>query len=164
MATVDAARQMEAEDLARARELVQMILRAWDLITWDELLGDDVVLSLRVGAVGFNQLGELGGVGGSLDVTGREDAKRVLKVIYGDLRRGLSVTTEIVSGYDAVLLGDLSLRGTSENAEPQSQPMLLYMAFDDDGRVEKMTIAAVDLHPLIEAIRAAVHGGAGGSR
>jgi hypothetical protein len=35
------------------------------------------------------------------------------------------------------------------------------MAFDDEGGVAKMTIAAVDLHPLTEAIRTAAQGAAG---
>jgi hypothetical protein len=38
---------MEAEDLSRAREMVQMILRGWDFMTWNEVLSDDVVLTLR---------------------------------------------------------------------------------------------------------------------
>jgi hypothetical protein len=35
------------------------------------------------------------------------------------------------------------------------------MAFDGEGKIEKMTIAAVDLHPLIEAIRVAAQADAG---
>jgi hypothetical protein len=70
------------------------------------------------------------------------------------------VTTEIISGYDVALLGNLSLRSTKENTEDLSLPIVLHMAFDYEGKVQKMTIAAVDLNPLIEAIRAAVQSNA----
>jgi len=161
MTTTDVARQIEAEDLARARQMVQMVLREWDWMTWNELLADDVVLSIRLGGVGVDRVGFFDTVGGNVKVTGREDAKRVLQSIYGDLRSGLSLTTEIVSGYDVALLGNLALRSTKETVGSSSLPVVLYMAFDDEGKIDKMTIAAVDLHPLTEAIRKAVHGSAG---
>lgn len=161
MTTTDAARQIEAEDLARAKQMVQMILRDWDLMTWNELLADDVVLSIRMGALGAHRVGSFGAVGGNVKVAGREDAKRMLQSIYGDLRSGLSVTTEVVSGYDVALIGNLALRSTKENTQASSLPIVLYMAFDDEGKIDKMTIAAVDLRPLTDAIRTAVQGGAG---
>ena len=160
MAAMDVARPSEAEDLARPREMAQMMLRNWDWMTWNEILADDVVLSLGLGAAGINQVGDFSAVGGNLQVTGREDARRVLKSIYDDLRSGLTVTTEIVSGHDVALLGNLALRSTKENTESLSLPIVVYMAFDGDGKVGKMTIAAVDLHPLTEAIRAAAQSGA----
>ena len=42
--------QMEADDLARAKNMVQMILQDWDLMSWNVLLADDVELSLKLGA------------------------------------------------------------------------------------------------------------------
>jgi hypothetical protein len=160
MTSIDTARQMEAEELAHAKDLVQMVLRDWDWLTWNDLLTDDVVLSIRLGAVGISQIGEFGAVGEKLQVTGREEVKRVLKSIYSDLRSGLSVTTEMISGYDVALLGNLALRSTKENTEDLSLPIVLHMAFDYEGKVQKMTIAAVDLNPLIEAIRSAVQSNA----
>jgi hypothetical protein len=150
---------METGDLARAREMVQMVLRDWDWLTWNAVLADDIVLSLRLGALGTGQAGGFDAVGGNLRVVGRADAKRVLQNIYSDLRSGLSVTTEIVSGYDLALLGNWTLRSTKENTEAASLPVVLYMAFDTEGKVQKMTIAAIDLQPLTDAIRAAVQGG-----
>jgi len=161
MTAMDVTRQLEAEDLAHAKDMVQLILRDWDWMTWNELLGDDVVLSLRLGAVGINQAGGFDAVGGNLQVKGRADAKLVLQSIYSDLRSGLSVTTEIVSGYDVALLGNWAVRSTKENTEALSLPIVLYMAFDPEGKIEKMTIAAVDLHPLAEAIRTAAQSSAG---
>jgi hypothetical protein len=161
MDTADTAQQMEAEDLAHAKDLVQMVLRDWDWLTWNDLLADDVVLSIELGAAGINQIGGLVAVGGKLQATGLEDAKRVLKSIYKELRSGLSVTTEIISGYDAALFGNFALRSTKENTEALSLPIVLHMAFDYEGKIEKMTIAALDLQPLIGAIRAAVQKGAG---
>ena len=154
----DDVRQMEAEGLARARETVLMVLRDWDWMTWNQLLADDVVLSLSLDALAINQVGGSEGVSGNLQVTGRDEAKRVLKSIYSDLRSGLSITTEIVRGHDVMLVGNLALRSTRENTESKSLPIMLYMAFNDEGRVEKLTIAAVDLHPLADAIRRAVEG------
>jgi len=160
MTMMNVARPSEAEDLARAREMAQMMLRNWDWMTWNEILADDVVLSLGLGAAGINQVGDFGAVGGKLQVNGREDAKQLLKSICDDLRSGLTVTTEIVSGHDVALLGNLAVRSTKENIESLSLPIVLYMAFDDDGKVEKMTFAATDLQPLTEAIRAAAQSGA----
>ena len=40
-------------------------------------------------------------------------------------------------------------------------PIVVHMAFDYEGKIEKMTIAALDLQPLIGAIRTTVQNGAG---
>jgi hypothetical protein len=158
MTTTGDVRQMEAEGLARGRETVQRVLRDWGWMTWNQLLADDVVLSLRLDAPAVKQVGGLGDVAGNLQVKGREEAKRVLKSIYDDVSSGLSVTTEIVSGHDAALLGNLALSSTRENAAALSLPIALYMAFNDEGQIERMTIAALDLHPAAGAILAAAKG------
>jgi hypothetical protein len=72
-------RQMEAEELAQARETVQKVLQDWHWMTWDQLLADDVVLLLRLEALTATRVGSLGGVEGNLQVRGREKAKPVLK-------------------------------------------------------------------------------------
>jgi hypothetical protein len=160
MSTPDIARQMEADDLARAKDMVQMILKDWDFMSWNAVLAYDVVLSIKLGAVGFDRLGDLGGVAGNLQVSGREDAKRVLKSIYRDLKNRTFVTTEVVSGYDVVLLGNLVVPTTQEDGDDRSLPIALYMAFNPEGQIQKLMIAAVDLHPLTEAIRSAAQTGA----
>jgi hypothetical protein len=160
MSINETGRQMEADDLARAKNMVQMILQDWDLMSWNVLLADDVVLSLKLGAAGLDRIGDLGGVGGNLQVSGREDAKRVLKSIYRDLKNRTSVTTEVISGYDVVLLGNLVIPTTKENEDEGSLPIALYLAFNPEGEIEKLTIAAMDLHPLAEAIRNAAQTGA----
>ena len=124
------------------------------------MLDDYVVLSLKLGAFGFDRVGELGGVGGNLQVFGREDAKRVLKSIYRDLKNRTSVITQVVSGYDAALLGNLVVPTTKENEDDRSLPIALYMAFNPDGKIQKLTIAAVDLKPLTDAISTAAESGA----
>jgi hypothetical protein len=63
--------RMESDDLAHAKDVVQMILQDWDFMSRNVLLADDVVLSLKLGAVE-----DLGGVSGDLQVSGREEAKR----------------------------------------------------------------------------------------
>jgi hypothetical protein len=74
MSISDTAWQMEAENLARAKNMVQMILQDWDFMSWNALLADDIVLSLKLGAVGSDRVGGLGGVGVTMQVFGREDA------------------------------------------------------------------------------------------
>jgi hypothetical protein len=160
MSINDTAWRMESDDLARAKDMVQMILRDWDFMSWNALLANDIVLSVKLGAVGSDRVGDLGGVAGNLQVSGREDAKRVLKSIYRDLKNRTSVTTEVVSGYDVALLGNLVVPTTKENEDDSSLPIALYLAFNPEGEIEKLTIAAVDLHPLTEAIRSAARTGA----
>jgi hypothetical protein len=96
MSISDTTRQIEAEGLAHAQEIVQAILLDWNWMTWDEILDEDVVLFLKLGSVGIDQVEGFGVVGGKLRVVGRHDAKRVLKAICDDLRRELSVTTAIL--------------------------------------------------------------------
>jgi hypothetical protein len=153
MSTTDMAPQFEAEDLARARNMTQNILDNWGWITWNELLADDVVLSLRMASVGIAPIGDLNAVGGNLQVVGREDAKRVLKSVYGDIQRDFRVTTELSSGYDVALLGNIVAPGAPVT------PVVIYMGFDFDGKIRVMTIAAVDLQPLTDAIRNAAQTG-----
>jgi hypothetical protein len=159
MSTMDITRQTEAEGLAHARELVQMILRDWDWMTWNELLADAIVLSLKLGSVGNSRLGDFGAVDGELQIAGVADAKRALKSIYSELKNGFSITTEIVSGYDVALPGNFVVRTTKEDSEASSLPIVLYMAFNSEGEIEKMTIPAIDLNPLAKAIRAAAQSG-----
>lgn len=159
MSTTDIERQLEAEDLARAKNMTQKILENWDLITWNDLLADDVVLSVRMGSIDIDQVGDLAAVGGNLQVSGREDAKRVLENIYDDIKRGLCVTSEIVSGYDVALLGSLALESTKEGALSESWPIVIYMKFNSSGMITVMTIATVDLQRLTDAIRSAAQMG-----
>ena len=160
MSTTDSDRQLEIENLAWAKDMTQSILRHWDFISWNELLDDDVVLSLRLASVGTDRFGDLNTAGGDLQVVGREDAKRVLKSIYTDLRRGLYITTEILSGYDVTLLGDLTCESTKEGAAANSWPIVIHMEFNSERRIRVMAIAVVDLQPLIDAIRNAAQTGA----
>ena len=159
MATTETAQRLEAEDLARAKDMTQSILQDWDLITWNELLADDVTLTLRMGAIGVDRVGDVAAVGGNLEVEGREDAKRVLKSIYGGIKKGLYVTTEIVSGYEVALVGNMALASTTEGAAGRSFPIVIYMKFNSDGKISDMTISAVNLQPLTEAIRSAAQTG-----
>ena len=85
-----------------------------------------------------------------------------MKSIYRDLKNAVSVTTEVVSGYDVALLGNMVVRATKDQDEDdiRSLPIALYMAFNPEGRIQKLTIAAVDLGPLTKAIRSAAQTGA----
>ena len=87
-------------------------------------------------------------------------ASPLLKSIYRDLKSRTSVTTQVISGYDVALLGNLVIPTTKENEDDRSLPIALYMAFNHEGEIDKLTIAAVDLQPLTEAVRIAARTGA----
>jgi hypothetical protein len=157
MSTIDVDRQLTAQELAHAKRVVETTLEGWELLTWNELLADDVVLTLRLGTLDVGRLGDLRAASGNLDVFGKEQAKEVLQSVYGNLRTGLSVTTELVSGYDAILLGNLAIRTNDDGTD--SVPMGVFLAFDSRGRIREMTIAAVDLHALTDVIRKAARAG-----
>ena len=158
MSAADIAKMIEAEDLARAKDLTQSILQNWDFITWDELLADDVVLSMRMATVGIDRVGDFEAIGGNLRVVGRDDVRRLLKTIYSDIKRDLRVTTEFVSGYDVVLLGKIALP-FFKDLSAKTWPVAIYMSFDDDGKIRVMTISIIDLKPLADAIRTAAQTG-----
>jgi len=158
MSIKEVEQELKSEGLAHAKRMVETTLEGWDLLTWNELLADDVVLSLRLGRLDISRLGDLRGAGGDLKVTGKQQAKGVLKSIYGDLRKDLSVTTEVVSGYDVILLGNLAVQKTAEDVE--SLPVGIYMAFNSQAKIQKLTIAIVDLQALTDAIRNAAQTGA----
>ena len=99
MATMKADWQPESEDLALAKDMVKSILGDWDWISWNELLAFDVVLSLRMAPVWGDDLQTVDGV---VRVVGREDAERLLRRIYPNIKSGLCIITEILSGYDAI--------------------------------------------------------------
>jgi hypothetical protein len=103
-----------------------------DLLSWNELLADDVRLSLRLGTLDVSRLGDLQAASGNLEVFGKAQAKEVLQRIYGDLRKRLSITTEVVSVYDAIVFGNLAL--TTNDGGIESLPMGVFMAFDARGR------------------------------
>jgi hypothetical protein len=157
MSTAEVERRLNAASLTHAKRMIETILEGWDLLTWNELLADDIVLSVRLGTVGMNPSSDLHGLHADLRVTGQQEAKRVLKSTYDEFRKGLFVTTEVISGYDAVLLGNLSVQKPGLHIE--SVHVGIYMAFNSKGKIRKMTIADVDLQPLTDAIRNAAEGG-----
>jgi len=159
MPAADIAKMIEAEDLARAKDLTQSILQNWDFITWDELLADDVVFSMRMATVGIDRVGDFEAIGGNLRVVGRDDVRRLLKTIYSDIKRDLRVTTEFLSGYDVVLLGKMALPFFKKGLSAKTWPVAIYMSFDDDGKIRVMTISVIDLKPLADAIRIAAETG-----
>jgi hypothetical protein len=151
MSTRDVERQLEAEDVARSKEMIESILAGWDLLTWNELLADDIVLSLRLGTLEIGRISELRGCSNDNLITGRRHAERVLKSLYGDLRRDLSVTTEVISGSHVILLGQLAVRKAGHGVG--CLPVVIYMALNSERKIQNMTIAIVDLRNLADAIR-----------
>jgi hypothetical protein len=157
MSTANVDRQQTARELAHAKRVVETTLEGWDLLSWNELLADDVRLSLKIGALDVSRMGNLRAASGNLVVVGKEQAKEILKDIYGEARKGLLVTTEVVSGYDAILLGNLAIQTNDGGID--SLPMGVFMTFDSRGKIHEMTIAAVDLQLLTDSIRNAARAG-----
>jgi hypothetical protein len=140
-----------AEQLAQARQMVQSVLSLWDFKTWNQLLADDVTVNFKLGTVGVDSSGLPAAIGANLEVQGREDAKKLLKQVYGDLKKNIKIVGEVAYGYDAILLGEMSV--TSTDGKAQSLPVACHMHFNTSGKIDKLVLAGVDTRPLLEAIR-----------
>jgi hypothetical protein len=151
MSTINVERQPEAEDLARRKRITEAVLEGWDQLTWNELLADDIVLSLRLGRLVISRISELRGCGGVFQVIGQGQAKRLLKRVYSDLRNELSIKTEVIIGYHGILIGKLTVRKVGQDVEVF--PVVIYMALNSERKIKSMTVSIVDLQPLPEAIR-----------
>ena len=88
-----------------------------------------------------------------VEYKGRDDVKKALREIYGDLHKEFQVTTEIAHGPDVVLLGDLVV--TSKGKAPAILPIAVHMAFNKVGKIERMEIFSVDVRALIAALQPA---------
>ena len=140
-----------AEQLAQARKMVQEILNHWHFTTWNEVLDDNVAVDFKLGTIGVDPAGLPTALGADLKARGREDAKRLLKDLYGDLKKNVEIIGEVAYGYDVILLGDLSI--TTGKDRPQCLPIACHMRFNRNGKIDKLVVAGVDTRPLLEAIR-----------
>jgi uncharacterized membrane protein len=139
--------------LAHGRTMVQRTLNLWDFETWDQLLAPDVTVTFDLGAIGVDTAGEPAAIGAQVQVHGREDAKKALRQVYGDLKKNVNITGQIAVGNEVVLLGGLSV--TAQNGKAESLPIACYLVFNSDGKIETLTVSSVDTRPLFEAAGAA---------
>ena len=150
----DTARPSEkatAEELAKARRMVQRVLNHWDFKPWNQVLAKDVTVNFKLGTVGVDSTGLPAAAGADLKAHGRDDAKKVLKQVYGDLKKNVKIIGEVAYGYDVILLGELSVSTAKD--KPQSLPIACHMHFNAKGKVDKLVVASVDTRPLLEAFR-----------
>ncbi|MCI0365302.1 MAG: hypothetical protein L0Y44_07025 [Phycisphaerales bacterium] len=140
--------QTSQQHQAQARQMVQEVLDRWDWKTWDQLLADDVTLTLKLGTVMPDQNGELAALGMETEYNGREDAKKALKKVYGELKKNFTIEDEVISGNEAVFVGDLNVSHKQKQAQPI--PMAVYLEFNDQRKIKQFTIATVDLRPLTQ--------------
>src|SRR5579871_6669406 len=98
-----------AEELAQAKQMVQKVLNHWDFETWNQVLAEDVTVNFKLGTVGVDSAGSLAAAGADLEAHGRDDAKKVLKQVYGDLKKNVKITGDVAYGYDVILLGELNV-------------------------------------------------------
>jgi hypothetical protein len=140
-----------AEELAQAKQMVQGVLNQWDFKTWNQVLAEDVTLNFKLGTVGINSTGLPAAAGADLEARGRDDAKKVLKQVYGDLKKNVKITGEVAYGYDVILLGELNVTTAPDN--PQALPIACHMHFNSRGKIDKVVVASVDTRQLLNAIR-----------
>src|SRR4029077_14063832 len=114
VSVAEAELQLEVEDLARTKWMTGAGLPSCNPQSWIDWLADDVVLSLRLGAVDTSQVSDRQGYSGVFRVAGKKQSRRLLRSISDGLKKDLSITTEIISGSHIILLGRFSLR------QPQS--------------------------------------------
>ena len=72
---------------SQAIEMVQRVLNAWDFKTWNQLLANNVVVTLNLGAIASDADGAFVPAGSKIQVTGRDAAKKALREVYGDLEK-----------------------------------------------------------------------------
>jgi hypothetical protein len=160
MTSIDDAAVWDTEDLVRAKQIVQLLRSDWDESSWNEFLADRIVLSVKPGKSRINQFDWFRIIGSNPYVAGRENVLRVLKGISVDLGSKLSATAKLVCDHDIVLLGDLAMQPEIGEIEAISEPVVLYVGLDEDGKIEKMMLAAIELRPLVKAILDVARSGA----
>lgn len=154
MGNIDLDRQNEADRLAEAKTMVKRVVWEWDWLTWNQLLEEDVVLTLKMQAVGLASIDGFAAAKDGVEVSGRDDARNT---IYEELKTGVSITTEVVSGYDFALFG--ALRVTA-NGDLKSYPIAIFIEFNPEELIQVMTIATIDIDPFLESLKHAVQNGA----
>ena len=82
----DAERQLESSDLARTKWLMGTGLASCNPQKWNEWLADDVVLSLRLGAVDTTRIDNLRDYSGVFRAVGKKQSRHVLKGISSGLK------------------------------------------------------------------------------
>jgi len=147
----DDAEKATAEQLAQARRMVQRVLNHWDFETWNQVLAEDVTVNFKLGTVGVDSAGVPAAIGADLEAHGREAAKKVLKEVYGDLKKDVKIIGEVAYGPDVILLGELNVTTAKDN--PQSLPITCHIHFNPKGKIEKLVVASVDTRPLLKALQ-----------
>jgi hypothetical protein len=140
--------QLEAEDLARSKRMMNSVLASCNPLDWNEWLADDAVLSLRLGTVDTSEIRGFRGYSGVFRAAGKRQARRMLKSISGGLSKDLSISTEIISGSHIILLGKLAAQGGA-----QCMPVVIYMALTLEKKIQDMTIAIVDMQTITAAMK-----------
>ena len=124
---------------AQARKMVQEVLNHWNLTTWNELLADDVMLSIRLGTATKDSAGEPATLGLKIEYKGRDAAKKALREIYGDLHKEFQITTEIARKAEVVLLGELVVTSNKVRTQLPCRSPFIWRSIKA-GKIERMGI------------------------
>jgi hypothetical protein len=156
---MDLERQADSQDSVSERELVDFVMRHWRFMSWTELLSPDVVLTLKPGAIGIDEIAGATIKDGMLRAEGRDAATRILKAIYEELRDNFAITTKLINGLDLVLAGNLTLKSGRENEGDRVVRLVVFITFEEEGKIASMSISQRDLRPVIRELRDAALSG-----
>lgn len=156
---------MRSDSLRKVRE----VMSNWESKSWDEILAEDATLTLRLADVVQSADGTPALVALSTDVQGREKVKQALDDLYKQYHRQITITTEMLSGDEAILLGDVRLqsarKGQGQPSKPADAdqgkaaqksadntiPLTIYMHFNQAGKIDRMTVSSLDIETATQS-------------
>lgn len=143
-----------SEPLRQVRKAVD----DWSARSWDQALAEDVSLALRKSEMVRQADGTSTLVSFRTVVQGKDKVTRALEKLNEDYAGRIKVTSELLSGRQAVLFGEVRASG-SETPKPadgeapspegkspeESFPFAIQLRFDDQGKIDRMVISSFDL-------------------
>lgn len=157
---------MRSEALQKVRQVVDN----WDAQAWDEVLAEDVSLSLRIADMVQSPDGGSSLVSIRTEVRGRDKVKQALQKLYEGYHKQITIKSELLGQNQAVLMGDVKVgegrerfRERQDGQAPQgreqqpregqeaqkqkddSVPFIMHMHFNQEGKIDRLNIASFDL-------------------
>ena len=120
-------------------ETAEKAFKAWETRTWDNALASDATLTLKITGVREGAI-----MSADVGYQGREEVKAALEALYKDYKPQTRIHTRISRGPDVVFMGDVSV--TTSDGERKTLPVALHLKFDDAGKIQHMTLAAILAH------------------
>lgn len=96
---------------------IRGILDNWNSKSWDDILSDNVTLTLKVADVRRSDSGDISMVSLQREVQGKEAVKKALTDLNKNFRTETTIRSEMISGDEAVLLGDVTATGQTKSGQ-----------------------------------------------